>query len=188
MMSFLTQQDVEELRSRGYDESNLYSTPSKVRVLQAKELINQVTETFRGVKLCRGVGLFEGQAIDDYDSEEQRLLKREKDEKDDWSRIESDHLNACYSSLSFFDPLGMRFHLPAFICCDLRGEYDFSLGFSLTELDEWRINIFSLLTPQEKAMVATYLEFLADDVETEFSQEDIRVALRDFWRRDASPI
>ena len=122
-MLFLTQHHVDERRARGFEESNLYSQPSEDRLQQAKKISSVIEKAFFCVKLGSGVGLFEGQALDDYESEEEQKRKRERDEEEDWRRIEAKHLNACHSSLSFFDPLGMRFHLPAFICCELRGEY-----------------------------------------------------------------
>ncbi len=161
----------------------MYLEPSPERIERANRITAQICEVFRDVKLGAGVGLYEGQAIDDYESDEERALKRDKDEKEDWRRIPTKHLNACNSSLSFFDAQGMRFHLPAFICCDLRGEYALELEFSLTGLDDWRKEKFSLLTIAEKAAVAEYLEFLAEDIAGEFSREEIGKALDEFWKK-----
>ena len=104
-------------------------------------------------------------------------------QQEDWRKIPTTNLNACNSSLSFFDAEGMRFHLPAFICCDLRGEYGLELEFSLTGLGDWKKKKFSLLTSAEKAAVAEYLEFLAEDVDGEFSLDEIRMALDEFWKK-----
>ena len=180
-MLFLTQHHVDERRARGFEESNLYSEPSKDRLLEAEEMAAEIEKAFLGVELGLGVGLFEGQAIDDYESEEERGRKRSRDEKEDWRRIESKHLNACHSSLSFFDPLGMRFHLPAFICCELRGEYRMGLDIGLSGLDDWSRSKFSLLSPTEEAAVARFLEFLAEDVDSEFSRPAIERDLIEFW-------
>jgi hypothetical protein len=182
-MLFLTRRDIDERRSRGLEDRNLYSDPSPERMERANRIIAQINEVFRDVKLGAGVGLYEGQAIDDYESDEERALKRAKDEKEDWRKIPTTHLNACNSSLSFFDAEGMRFHLPAFICCDLRGEYALELEFSLTGLDDWKKKKFSLLTVAEKAAVAEYLEFLAEDVAGEFSLDAIGKALDEFWKK-----
>jgi len=181
IMLFLRQRDVDDRRSRGYEESNLYSEPSEDRLRQAKEIAEEIEKIFQGVKLGKGIGLFEGQAIDDYESEEERGRKRARDEKEDWRRIESRHLNACHSSLSFFDPLGMRFHLPAYICCELRGEYRSGLDASLSDLDDWKRSKFSLLSPVEKTAVAKFLKFLAEDVDSEFSRDAIERDLMEFW-------
>jgi len=180
-MRFLTRQDVDDRRLRGFEERNLYSEPSKDRLKLANEIAAEVTEAFQTVKLGQGVGLFEGQAIDDYETTEERGRKRAKDEKEDWRRIESKHLNACHSSLSFFDPEGMRFHLPAFICCELRGEYHMGLRISLSGLDDLRRSQYSLLSPYQKATVARFLEFLATDIDSAFSRAAIEQDLIDYW-------
>lgn len=180
-MLFLTQNHVDDRRVRGFEESNLYSEPSEDRLQQAKEIAGEIEKAFLGVKLGNGVGLFEGQTIDDYESEEERGRKRAGDEKEDWRRIESKHLNACHSSLSFFDALGMRFHLPAFICCELRGEYGMGLDIGLSGFGDWRRSKFSLLAPEQKAAVARFLEFLSEDVESEFSRQAIEQDLIEFW-------
>lgn len=180
-MLFLTQRDIEDRRSRGYEGRNLYSEPSLDRIEQASEIAAQVTEVFLNVTLGTGVGLFEGQALDDYETDEERGKKRAKDEKGDWRKIEAKHLNACHSSLSFFDSEGMRFHLPAFICCDLRGEYYMGLDISLSGLNGWSRSKFSLLSTQEKAAVANYLEFLAEDVDAEYTRPAIEKDLIEYW-------
>lgn len=180
-MLFLTRQDVDDRRLRGFEERNLYTEPSKERLRLATEIANEVTAAFQNVKLGKGVGLFEGQAIDNYETPDERAKKRAKDEKEDWRLIESKHLNACHSSLSFFDPEGMRFHLPAFICCELRGEYRMGLSIGLSGLDDWMQSKYALLSPPQKAAVARFIEFLATDVDSEFSREALEQDLINFW-------
>lgn len=182
-MLYLTRQDIEERRARGWEEGNLYDPPSPGRIAQSKELIAQTSFAFRGVTLGRGIGLFEGQAIDDYSTPEERARQRSRDEKVSWPRIPSEHLNACYSSLSFFDAEGMRFHLPAFLICDLKGDYkSLEIEFSLTRLGSYNEEQFNLFTTAQKEAVAAYLEFLAEDIDGEYSRDDIARALQGFWR------
>lgn len=121
--------------SRGYDPETIRQAKySEARTAEAAALCDRVREAFDGVVLGAGVGLFEGQAIDDYESDDVRRQMREKDEKESWERIDTKHLNSCSSSLSFFDPLGMRFHLPAFVLADLEGTYEMGMEFTLTHL------------------------------------------------------
>ena len=46
-------------------------------------IIESIKTAFRDVKLGDGIGLWEAQAIDDYESEDVQRKKRENDEKDD---------------------------------------------------------------------------------------------------------
>ena len=96
-------------------------------------LISDITSAFAGVRLGGGVGLFEAQGLDDYADAAERKALRERDEKDDWTVLSADALNRANSSLSFFDADGMRFHLPAYLVADLRGDYKFGVVFTLCQ-------------------------------------------------------
>lgn len=96
------------------------------------QLIKDIESAFEAVVLGDGVGLWQGQALDDYATTDEVQAARDKDEKHDWRRLAPKDLNRCHSSLSFFDAYGMRFHLPAFMITDLRGEFEHSLEFSIT--------------------------------------------------------
>lgn len=149
------------MRSHGFDlEIIRLAEFQKNLTLDADKLCDQVSKAFDGVTLGSGVGLFEGQAIDDYETDDVRYEKREKDEKKSWRNIEVKHLNACHSSLSFFDSLGMRFHLPAFIIADLQGQFDMGLEFTLAYLEERNREKFGLLILQQRQIVREYLQFL----------------------------
>ncbi len=178
-----TQAEIDQMRARGFDPETIRQAEfSEKRTVEADKLCDRVREAFADVKLGIGVGLFEGQAIDDYETEQVRRQKREKDEKESWERIETKHLNACHSSLSFFDSLGMRFHLPAFIIADLRGEYDMGMEFTLTHLDDYNRKKFGLLSPRQRQVVREYLQFLWEDPDSEFYYADIDRALNDYWK------
>lgn len=96
------------------------------------DVIAAIEAAFRGVSLGDGVGLWQGQSLDMHGTVEDIAAARRNDEKDDWHKLQAADLNTCHSSLSFFDSAGMRFHLPAFMIADLRGEYDFGVTFALT--------------------------------------------------------
>lgn len=93
-----------------------------------------IAEAFQGVQLGSGVGLWQGEAIDDYKSEAAQAIERLKDEKLDWSKIPDEHLYGCELSLCYFDPEGMRFHLPAFLLAEIDGKTNTGPLFHLTSL------------------------------------------------------
>ena len=179
-MIFVTSKEVENRRNRGYEEINIYA-PCDQRLEEAAEIAKLVTKAFSNVELGPGIGLFEGQAIDNYESDSGRRDAREKDEKKDWRRIQSKHLNACHSSLSFFDSMGMRFHLPAFICCELKGEYHQGLEISLSGIDDWKIDKLSRLSTDQKGSIATFIQFLMEDADSEFSRPLMEADLIKYW-------
>jgi hypothetical protein len=144
-------------------------------------LCHTIREVFSGVALGNGIGLQQAQGIDDYEPPGTCAHLRAKDEKEDWSRIPVEELNRCYSSLSFFDAEGMRFHLPAFLIAELRGLYRFEIVFSLTHLSEYNAGQFALLTPQQRLAVRAFLLHILDHPDHTFDRPDILRALKDYW-------
>lgn len=140
-----------------------------------------IVRAFSGVGLGGGVGLREAQAMDGYDDEATRAACRRDDERDDWRLIRPADLNRCNSSLSFFDAEGMRFHLPAFLVADLDGVYEFGMAFHLTHLDSHGIGQYSLLSPEQRAAVRRYLQYISTEDEYAFERPAILRALVEYW-------
>ena len=143
-------------------------------------LISEIFVAFEGVRLGRGIGLFEAQGLDDYADAEERKALRERDEKDNWTVLSPDALNRANSSLSFFDAEGMRFHLPAYLVADLRGDYKFGVVFTLCQAAV-REEPFALFSGPQQAAVRHYLEFIAKDPSYEFDYPDIQRCLAGYW-------
>ena len=150
--------------------------------MDSSTLISEIVAAFAGVRLGRGVGLFEAQGLDDYASPLERQALRERDEKDDWTTISADALNRANSSLSFFDAEGMRFHIPAYLVADLRGDYEFGVVFTLCHASV-RQEPFSLLSGPQRAAIRHYLEFVAVDVNYEYERPEIERCLAGYWAR-----
>lgn len=149
----------------------------------ARRLCDRIRAAFSGVRLGNGIGLRQAQGIDDHEVEAKCLAYREQDEKDDWTRIPASALNACYSSLSFFDPEGMRFHLPAFLVAELQGLYLQDLGFQLGHLNDYSRQQYSLLSPAQREVVRDVALFLAESDNYEFERPHLLRAVEEFWSR-----
>jgi len=143
-------------------------------------LISEITSAFAVVRLGGGVGLFEAQGLDDYADAAERKALRERDEKDDWTVLSADALNRANSSLSFFDAEGMRFHLPAYLVADLRGDYRFGVVFTLCQASV-RAEQFALLCGRQRAAVRHYLEIIATDPNYDFERSEIERCLAGYW-------
>ena len=148
---------------------------------EALQLCQVVEEAFRGVRLGDGIGLFEAQGLDDYADAATCAAYREKDEKEDWGRIDSEDLNRCHSSLCFFNAEGMRFHLPAFLIADLRGELGMGMDFCLAHQALADHQMFSLLSPEQRLSVRMYLLHIIHVPDYEMGLQDIRHALDYYW-------
>jgi hypothetical protein len=78
-------------------------------------LLRLIADAFRDVELGEGVSLHETDVIDLYGSLQDRLAAREQDEKLDWRNLVGDPELVRAGCLSFYDPAGLRFHLPAYL-------------------------------------------------------------------------
>ncbi|MCW1886485.1 hypothetical protein OKA04_17235 [Luteolibacter flavescens] len=151
---------------------------------KAESICEKIREAFCGVALGNGVGLEEAQGLDGGEDEEACAKLRLEDEIEDWTRISSCRLNACHSSLSFFDAEGMRFHLPAYLIADLKGEYGFHLDFSLTHLSDYNKGQFASLSAHQREAVREYLRFIFEEPDYLYERPYIEGALLGFWSED----
>lgn len=173
--------DIEEMRVRGYDVSTIEkSLEESKRWYLAQAITAKIRDAFSGVRLGEGIGLWQAQGIDAYADESVIADYRLADEKEDWSRITSEALNVCNSSLSFFDAEGMRFHLPAYLQADLAGTYQHSMAYSLTDIDH-RPDQFALLSPSQRTAIREYLKFIAEEDDYSFERPSILRALDLYW-------
>ena len=148
-----------------------------------QHLIHTIQQAFSGVTLGNGIGLSEGNAMDDYAPAEECARCRKQDEQTHWHKIPVELLNQYYVALCYFDPEGMRFHLPAFLIADLQGQFRFDLVYTFIHLDEYKEQQFSLLNAQQKQAVAQYLCWIQTSSNHYISSED-NVAIDEallFW-------
>lgn len=124
---------------------------------EERRVADLIREAFQGVTLGDGIGLLEAQGMDGGGDEGTLKRYREGDEKEGWSGIPVAKLNRCFSSLSFFDAEGMRFHLPAFLVADLNGTYDQEIIFYLTYTGYNAQARFDVLSPDQREAVRQYL-------------------------------
>lgn len=174
-----TAEDIAEMRARGYDVETIDEAESLLpRTHMRDVLIARIRTAFHGVTLGNGVGLMEGQALDDYEDAETCAAIRAKDEKEDWAKLDPELLHQCQSSLSFFDAEGMRFHLPAFLIQGLLEEIDPPI-FTLT--GNRLLYRFTLLSPGQRAVVRDYLRFMIDDPDGSYHKKDLLTAIAGYW-------
>ena len=158
---------------------------------RADALISEITNAFKNVKLNGGVGLNVAQGLsegldlrnrpgDDEDKAVYKKLKR-KDEKNNWQNIPIKELNRCNSSLNNFDADGLRFHLPAYMIAEIKGECDFEMGFCLCDKYNYSY-VFSTLEPAERKVIVLFLEYIYEQEKYLFYKGDIQKSLETYWR------
>jgi hypothetical protein len=145
-------------------------------------VLNLIRTAFAGVALGKGVGLRQGRGLDDYADACTLASYRAQDEKHDWSAIPVADLDRCYNSLSFFDPDGMRFHLPAYLVADLGGGLQTAdVLFHLVYVAGGAASRFDALSPAQREAVREFLLLRLSDPHRDFVHPMIEAALRDCW-------
>lgn len=181
-MEPISKHDIKKMRENGYDPLTIREAEERLRHFeQGLVIADQIRVAFAGVTLGNGVGIKESRGEDDHADEETLAKYRSNDEKDDWQKIPLSELNSAIGGLCFFDAEGMRFHLPAYLIADLRGEYNFGMDFILTHLSDHGLTQFELLSPEQRRCVRAFLIHILDDPDYEFGREDIQRALDSYW-------
>jgi hypothetical protein len=141
----------------------------KIKIMTKKTLLQHIQTAFENVKLEDGVGIWEGQGIDDYADTKKMAELRAKDEREHWQNIPYQDLVTCSSSLSFFDAKGMKFCLPQLLVFDLLadGIFDgttnhspdvvFTLGHKLEE--PYQKSRFDLFDKPQIQVIIYFLEY-----------------------------
>jgi len=156
-------------------------------------LIAQIERDFAGVSREGGVSISEAYAIDDYEPEEVRAAARLADTYSRWNGIDIAKEDPAGSALSFFDSIGFRFHLPAYMCFKLRHGHQ-CLGSHIDSnalMSEFHLRIendhvrqkLSLLSASQRRCVARFLVFEAYASELENLGGDYLRVLRADWLR-----
>lgn len=184
-MKYPSPADIAEMKARGYDSTTIAEAEQQSkRWVAVQEICRAIEVAFAGVTLGGGVGLTEAQGLDDYADAETCAAYRANDEKEDWHRLTAEALNHCNSSLSFLDAEGMRFHLPAYLLAELRGDYRFGMAFCLTQTSDYDRYFHLLSTAQRRALRAFLLHIL-DDQDYQSARPHILRALDDYWTEPA---
>jgi hypothetical protein len=99
-----------------------------------RALIAEITAAFDGVAREDGVSLHEAHVIDDYGSAEERAEARAMDTESCWQDVPDELIARGDSVLSFLDPKGFRYYIPAYIVWYLK--------YNVTDLDSRSDNCF----------------------------------------------
>jgi hypothetical protein len=169
-----------DLQTRGFVE--IFPTDQREMRTERDRVSELIRRAFRGVTLGDGIGLHEAQGLDDYADDMTLASYRAQDEKHDWAAIPAAELDACYSSLSFFDADGMRFHLPAYLIADLEESLmTADIVYHLTSVVGDPASRFNSLSSVQREAVREFLLLQRSDAHRRFQHEMIDEALRAYW-------
>jgi hypothetical protein len=151
-------------------------------------LIEEITAAFDGVSREDGVTLHEATVLDDYGSLEERAEARKQDTEDNWQDVPEEDIRFTDAVLSFLDPKGFHYYIPAYVVWYLRnidnedpnywsntfGSVIFHLAAGFHgEVDDFYLSKFKLFTPEQAKAIAHFLVFEAereDAAQTKYEQ------------------
>ncbi len=153
-------------------------------------VIEQIERAFDGVQREDGVTLHEADVIDVYGSDEERAAARRLDPDRHWQDVPETVL-ARLSGMSFLDPKGYRYYLPAYMRWmlnhpDVDSNSQDSTIYSLTQtkgLEEWELARWRMLNDVQAAAVCRFLRFLVAYSRSYFDDRHAQLALDEYWGR-----
>src|SRR5687768_7277152 len=80
-----------------------------------EEAVRLIESAFAGVSRNAGITLHEATVIDNYGTDEERAHARLLDNESRWEEVPSAAIEKNYTALSFLDPEGFRYYLPAYM-------------------------------------------------------------------------
>lgn len=83
-------------------------------------LIASIRDSFADVSRAGGVSISEARAIDDNESVDACRRARERDKDEHWWEIQLPDADLSGSAMSFMDPIGFHYHVPAYMTYALR--------------------------------------------------------------------
>lgn len=176
----------------GEERASDWRTLDALAAEERVALLAEIEAAFDGVSREGGVSLHETEAIDLYKGDEARQAARRLDTESRWQDVpHADLAEVCgVGGISFFNPIGWRYYLPAYMTWWLSGgetSKSFAaecLLYSLTlskELAAYQLGRYTSLGPRQVAVVTRFLRFVERFAEYESSQQDARLALAKYW-------
>ena len=157
------------------------------------EAIAAIISAFAGVQRENGMSLHEADVLDMYGSPAECAAARKMDSDQSWEEVPSADIARFYSVLSFFDPKGFRYYLPAYMIWSLRN-YETSASpsadatiFALTfsgdhKYERYHRERFELLTKDQARAVCRFLQYLIEYGGEDYSEAAQR-AFDSYWKQ-----
>ena len=142
------------------------------REVDRAALVEQISSAFGSLRILPGgMRLYEAELADGHGSEGPWALARKHDTYERVDEVPDEAIAQCYSSLSFFDPEGLRFHMGAYMGWAVRNpkgsmsrEYTVSaLTVCAGELEAWSKHRFALFDRAQCRAIVAFLRYLSRD-------------------------
>lgn len=164
------------------------------------QLVEDIRAAFADVTRKGGNSLAEVELLDAGASERECKRIRAQQRDKHWSEVDLRKHDPYGNGPAFLDPIGFRYHLPAFLIDQLTvGNHDIdgvdhdpwmgqdTIVFSLTSMSELNVEKQSLLNSSQRECVARFLALnmeLMQSTHFEGKPDNVYLALMTIWRDD----
>ena len=173
------------------------SEDEQTRIAARDAVIRQIETAFDGVGRKFGVSLHEACVIDDYGSRWEQMQARMTDTEWRWQDVPEADIARYFWILSFLDPIGFRYYLPAYMVWTLKNHEqtgsmsDESTVFALFISDGSRaysMERFTMFTRQQAEAICAFLRFIAKNTLHCGYNDTAQEALEQYWGRFCTPM
>ncbi|MEM8737488.1 MAG: DUF6714 family protein [Planctomycetota bacterium] len=162
-----------------------------------EEVLDDIENAFRGVTRAGGVSLHETVEIDSYGFDRSHPNDN-SDTGHDWRQVPTKDLaEVCgIGGISFLDPIGWRYYLPAYMTWWLNEGYNsdsiasdnlvYSLQLARSDsngLRRYSLERYETLNTEQSKAVARFLIYIRDFAEDSSDREDAAKALDSYWQQ-----
>ncbi|MEM9913340.1 MAG: DUF6714 family protein [Planctomycetota bacterium] len=174
-----------------------WRTLDEVDKARLQKVLDDIEKSFHGVTRAGGVSLHETVEIDS-GGLDQSHPNDNSDTGHDWRQVPTrDLAEVCgIGGISFLDPIGWRYYLPAYMTWWLNGGQDsdsiasddviFSLKMPTSDSDRlrgYRLERYETLSIEQSRAVARFLIYVRDFAENRFDKESAAKALDSYWQQ-----
>jgi antitoxin component YwqK of YwqJK toxin-antitoxin module/ankyrin repeat protein len=125
--------------------------------LRKSELIEEIKNEFKEVKLNGGMGLNCAKSFDDYEYDK---IDDMLEEEENWANISFDDLNDKSGGFRYFDSRGLLFHLPAYLVCELNYKFEQDLiNYFVSEQFDRLVKKFSSFNYEQMRVTINCFEY-----------------------------
>lgn len=169
-----------------------WQTLDEQEVAVRQTLIQTITLAFQDVGRADGVTLHQARVLDDYGSEEEQAQALALDTDSHWWEVPDEWISEFSEALSFLDPVGFRYYIPAYMIWTLK-HYTTSQSFSVDStiyafylykgLEAHKLGYFELMDSAQAQVICQFLrycvKFGGDYLDDRVAQE----ALDKYWQQ-----
>jgi hypothetical protein len=173
---------------RNYGGAVYPATQTEQERQDIAQLVGQIHRAFDHVVLGGGLSLHQAHLEGAYSDERVFLAARERDTESHWSDVIDKLEEWDTSTLSFFDPEGWRFYLPAFMCKALKDDWRktgtwesvaWNLRADEDSVGRYMLERYETLDRAQSKAVSAFLAFF----DKYSGRGDARRAIQSYWHR-----